>query len=121
MTGSHKVLPRALALLRAGYGVVLLTRPERIAEPLGVGPLDDRAKTVARVLGGRQVAQGALLAAKPTPGLLLLSALVDAAHAASMVGLARVDQARRHAALVDSAVATSFGLSSLVSRRSASS
>ena len=60
---------------------------------------------MVRVLGARQVAQAGLTGRNPTRAVLLLGAEVDAAHAASMVGLAVCCRRYRRAALGEAAVA----------------
>lgn len=78
---------RPLELARAGYGAVLLLAPGRVLSRLAGTALDRTTVRVARVLGVRHLVQAAALLRHPRwrPA----GAAVDAAHAASMVALAR--------------------------------
>lgn len=104
---------RGLELLRAGYGLCQLLRPELVAGRLFGLPLDSRARLVVRVLGARQLLQA--LATAPTGNATVhrLSGGVDTLHALSMVALAAVDPGRRRAALCDGGVASAFAVGEL--------
>ncbi|MEZ0491285.1 hypothetical protein AB2L28_03445 [Kineococcus sp. TBRC 1896] len=105
-----------LAPARAVWGTALLTVPHVLLRRAGgPGADDDRAVTVARVLGVRHLAQAALTGASPGRTVLVLGAVGDAAHAASMLALARVDPARRRVALVDAVLALGWGAASALS------
>ncbi len=99
---------RWFAAARAAYGLALLCWPGRATRLAQGAPADGRIQVVARVLGGRHLAQAAATAARPSPGMLALGADTDLAHAASMLALAAAGRRRHRAALVDAAVATAF-------------
>jgi hypothetical protein len=67
---------------------LLLLAPGRVLSMVARSPLDSASLRVARVLGGRHLAQAALIGIHPTAARRLAGALVDAAHAGSMVALA---------------------------------
>jgi hypothetical protein len=94
---------RALAAVHAAWGTELLLHPDamlaRCHAPGGRG-----TELVARILGARHVAQAALLRRRPG-----LGALVDAAHAASMLPLAARRPDVRRAALISAAVSGALG------------
>ncbi|MGH2842317.1 MAG: hypothetical protein ACRDKL_01840 [Solirubrobacteraceae bacterium] len=103
--------------VRASYGALLLLAPGPVIQ-LYTGHAADRpTRVVARVLGARHVLQGLLSAGTPGAIVLVLGVEADLAHAASMVGLAAVDQTRRRAGLVDALVAGSFAAAGLVLAR----
>ena len=60
-----------------------------------------RVCRVAQLLGARHLAQAAITAAIPVPGVFELGAAVDTAHAASMVVLAPASGTAWPAALLD--------------------
>jgi hypothetical protein len=109
------------ALLRGAYGVALCAAPGTVVGLAGGPPATRRARTVARVLGVRQLLQAAVSEAALAPGtgsqdravLLGLGAAVDALHAASMLGLAVVDAPRRRAGLADGLIALAFAADAL--------
>jgi hypothetical protein len=67
-----------------------------------------RARTVARILGARHLAQAALTLWRPRPAVLLAGVGIDACHAASMAALAVCDPRMRRAGIADAAAATAF-------------
>ncbi len=102
------------ALLRAGYGVVLLAAAGPVIR-LYTGHRADRlTRAVTGLLGGRHLAQGILTGGAPSAGALTRGVRVDLAHAASMLGLAALDKRRRRAGLVDAAAAASFALTGAI-------
>lgn len=101
---------RVFGAARLGWGLTLLTAPDRCIELAG-GPDDAGvdARRIARVLGARHVLQaGVELAAWPR--WRRLGATADLLHAASGVGLAAVDPRWRRVALIDAALATSWAV-----------
>jgi hypothetical protein len=83
-------------------------------------PVGSRALAVARVLGARQLLQAALTRGPaPSAAWLRMGAAVDAAHAASMIGLAAADRTLRRATLADAAAATAFASGGLAAARRA--
>jgi hypothetical protein len=91
--------PDALSALRGLYGAGLLLAPRWILAALARVPLDRRTVAVVRVLGARQLAQAAVVGRRPTPARRLAGAAVDAAHAASMVAVARWSPCPAHRVL----------------------
>jgi hypothetical protein len=67
-----------------------------------------RACRVARLLGARHLAQAALTAVAPLPGVFAAGAGVDALHAASMLMLAVAGRAARRTALKDVVAEAAF-------------
>jgi hypothetical protein len=100
-----------VVLARVAWGVALATVPDRI---LGVTQPKRSDTPVAprilRVLGVRHVLQAGVETLAPVPAVHYLGAVADGLHALSGVGLAAVDQRWRRAALIDSAIAATFGL-----------
>ncbi|KAA0016346.1 hypothetical protein [Antrihabitans cavernicola] len=96
-----------LSWIRAGWGVVLLLAPHRVART-AAGPLDGRDNLVARILGARQLVQAAATGRQSSHRLRVASTAVDIIHAASMAGLAAIDEPRRRPALADAVVASGF-------------
>jgi hypothetical protein len=103
--------PALLDALRACYGGLLLTAPRRTLSVCTSRPASPRALDVVRVLGARHLLQAALTAGAlsargaseeiPPARALLAGSGVDAAHAASMIGLALAHRPLRRAALTD--------------------
>jgi hypothetical protein len=106
---SPALLPRLLfPAVRACYATVLLCMPGP-ALGLSTGrPPTPRARTVARILGARHLAQAVLTLWRPSPAVFLAGAGVDACHAASMLALAAADPGLRHAGIADACAATAF-------------
>jgi len=109
------------ALLRGAYGLALCAAPGAVIGLAGGPPASRRARTVARVLGVRQLAQAAMSDAAMAPGtgtgdraaLLSLGAVVDTLHAASMLGLAVLDPPRRRVGVADGLIALAFAADAL--------
>jgi hypothetical protein len=95
---------RLIGALNLALGVVLLARPERVAR--GVASSVPPGRGWVRLLGARYVAQGAVQASMPKAEVLELSVVVDALHAASMLGMAAIRAEYRRPALLSAAVAT---------------
>lgn len=107
--------PAALAVnrfaaVRAGYGVLLLIAPAAVSRLYTGHRADPRTLIVARLLGARHLAQAVATAGPAGWPVLALGVEADLAHAASMVGLAGWDRARRRAGLVDATAASSFAV-----------
>ncbi len=96
---------RVLSPARAAVGAARLALPVLSMPAINAARLGAGGRRVVRVLGVRQVAQAGLTGRTPTRAVLWLGAEVDAAHAASMVGLAVCSRRYRAAALGDAAVA----------------
>lgn len=111
---------KALPVVQAGFGIVQLAAPGLLPERLLGQRLDQRARQIARILGARHLAQACLSGPAPTIAVLALGAEVDAAHAASMIGLAVSGPRWRRAALASAAVAAGFATAGgLAARRAA--
>jgi len=98
------------AAVRAGYGALLLGAPGPVIRLYTGHRADPRTRLVARLLGARHLAQAMATAGPAGRVVLALGVEADLAHAASMVGLAGFDRARRRAGLVDAAAASSFAV-----------
>jgi hypothetical protein len=70
--------------------------PPRALRVLAGEPVDRPAVRVARVLGARQLVQAAVLTTYQGPRWRRAGAAVDAAHAASMLALARLSRRPAH-------------------------
>jgi hypothetical protein len=108
-----------VVLARLAWGVALATVPDRI---LGVTQPDRPATPIAprllRVLGVRHLLQAGVETLAPVPAVHYLGAVADGLHALSGVGLVAVDRRWRRAALIDSAIATCFGLAAALTAES---
>ncbi|MGH3258810.1 MAG: hypothetical protein ACRDOU_26000 [Streptosporangiaceae bacterium] len=99
---------RELQMIRVGYGAALVLMPGTTIF-LATGRLPGRrTRRVAQLLGVRHLAQAALTAAAPRPGVFAIGWQVDAVHAASMLLLATVSRASRSAALTDALTEAAF-------------
>jgi hypothetical protein len=96
-----------LEVLRAGYGLCELLSPDFVAGRLmGTAP-DRRARAAIRILGARHLLQAALTA-RGGRTAHRIGGTVDAAHAATMIVLAALDEKRRSTAAVNAAIALVF-------------
>jgi hypothetical protein len=95
----------AFPLLRAGYGVTLLCAPGALLGLCTGRQASRRSSAVVRVLGVRHLSQAAVTAGAPTATVLSVGALVDVAHAVSMLALAVGDRPLRRAELIDALAA----------------
>jgi len=110
---------RVHALLRAGYGSLLLCCPTQMIDLLRAPRDDAAAITLSRVLGVRHLAQAALTIIAPARKVVVVGAVVDALHGLSDVAVALTEARWRPAASIDAAVAfTSAGVA--VRRRTTS-
>ncbi|HET6394254.1 MAG TPA: hypothetical protein VFG13_15610 [Blastococcus sp.] len=75
---------RALAVLGAASGVVLLTRPQQVVDRAAPAFPQERLWLV-RLLGVRLLAQHGTVLVSARPGPVRLGSALDLAHAASMV------------------------------------
>jgi hypothetical protein len=99
---------RWMNAVRAAYGGALLCVPGPIISAVTVAPASRRARTVARVLGARQVAQAAVCGLAPTRGLIQAGAAVDGLHASSMLALAGAEPRLRRALLAETVIAAAL-------------
>lgn len=94
----------ALTTARIAWGIALLVSPDRVLAKCP-GPVPGYARAGVRVLGARQLVEGAVLARharRPPPEW---SIAVDALHALSMLALAAVRPGLRPAAVRSAASA----------------
>lgn len=108
------------AVVRAGYGALLLTVPDPVIRLFTGRRADRLTRSATRVLGSRHLIQSILTAGTPGAPALTRGVQVDLAHVASMLGLAVLDQRRRRAVLVDAAAAGTFAVAGMVLARRAS-
>lgn len=95
---------RLLAGATAAVGGLLVLQPHRVARRFSSGgarPND----SIVRVLGARQLMQGAAQFARPTSDLVRLGIGVDLLHLASMVALGAAWRTYRRPALASAAMA----------------
>jgi hypothetical protein len=104
---------RGQEMLRAGWGLALLSAPDVVVSRLGAAPPDRATRAVARTLGARHLIQAAVTMAAPCRQVLRWGGLADLAHASTGLALAAADARYRRAALVDATIATSFGVRSM--------
>lgn len=102
------------AALRVGYAALLLLAPDPVIGLYTGHRADPLTRAVIRLLGSRHLIQGILTGGTPSAHVLALGVQVDLAHAASMLGLAVLNQRRRRAGLIDAAVAGSFAIAGAV-------
>jgi len=102
---------------RLVYGAALLLAPDALLGELRMGPLDRRARSVARVLGARQLIEGTLVGSGASVRRIGLGAAVDGVHALSMGALAWLDPRRRRLATANALVATALALAGVVEVR----
>ena len=104
--------PRSLAvpLARAGYGAALLCAPGPMIRACTGQVPSLRARRVARVLGIRHLAQAAITAWAPGPGLVAAGAAIDVCHAVSMLALAAANRPLRRAELADGLAAATLAV-----------
>lgn len=103
---------RRIELARLGWGVLLLAAPTQVLAATGAR-VDARSIVVTRILGARQMTQGALSGLRPSPEVLAMGVWVDAAHSATALGLAGFDPSRAVAAVADAVVAAGWSWLSL--------
>lgn len=106
--------PRTVAVVRAGVGALMATRPDLAAHLVGAPPRD--AHPVLRLLGLRHLAEALAILLRPRPAVVATGIAVDAAHVLSCVLLAAVSRSHRQPALRDGAVASSVLLGTWLTR-----
>jgi hypothetical protein len=104
---------RGVEISRGIWGLALLTRPEQVLRHVHRVQVDRPSIVVARILGARHLVQAVLSGVRPSPEVLAMGVWVDAAHAASAVGLAVVDRDRASAGLIDTVAATGWASAGL--------
>jgi hypothetical protein len=99
---------RFIEVLRAGWGVVLLTAPSEVLEHIHGVQVDRKALVVTRILGGRHLGQALLSGIDPGPEVLAAGVWVDTVHSVTAAGLAVADRRRARGGVIDAAVAASW-------------
>jgi hypothetical protein len=113
-----------LTTVRLAYGAILLVAPPGaiarvVRHPVDedAHPVDEDARRVARVLGARQLLQGALEAFQVTPARKWAGAGIDALHRVSMVGAAVAWPRYRALAREDAAAAAALAVAGIARAR----
>jgi hypothetical protein len=102
----------------AAVGATALLGAQRVAKAVSGGSgVPDAA--VVRMLGGRQLLQGAAVLIRPAPALVIGALAVDVLHATSMVAAALIWPGYRRAALTSAAVAAASAGAGALSLRGA--
>jgi hypothetical protein len=96
---------RILVYGRIAFGALLLFEPDDVLRPVARRRIAAPERRVARVLGVRNLAEGAILARHPGRGWLLAGAAVDATHSLSMTALAIASRKQRRLALASALTA----------------
>lgn len=99
---------RAIELIRAGWGAVLLAAPNQVLDHIHGVQVDRKALVVTRILGARHLAQALLSGVNPGPEVLAAGVWVDTVHSATALGLAVVDRHRARGGVTDAVVAASW-------------
>jgi hypothetical protein len=105
---------RAAAVVRAGLGLAMLTRPREVARLLGAPPSGPHA--VLRVLGLRHLAQAGALAYRPNRATATASCVVDGTHVLTCLLLAAAAPPRRGPALREAGVESAVLLTTWLAR-----
>lgn len=95
-------------------GAVLLVEPDDILGRLSRRSIGASERAVARLLGLRNLAEGALVARHRSRRRLLAGAAVDATHALSMIALAAVRPEQRRLAAASALAATATATAGVV-------
>jgi len=99
---------RAIELIRAGWGGVLLAAPAEVLGHIHGVRVDRRAVVVTRILGARHLVQALLSGVDPGPEVLAAGVWVDTVHSATALGLAVADRRRARGGVTDALVAASW-------------
>ncbi|OBJ00983.1 hypothetical protein A5659_24345 [Mycobacterium sp. 1165196.3] len=99
---------RAIELIRAGWGAVLLAAPAEVLDHIHGVQVDRKALVVTRILGARHLTQAALSGVNPGPEVLAAGVWVDVVHSATALGLAVLDRRRARGGVTDAAVAATW-------------
>jgi hypothetical protein len=106
---SRPVLPgRLLSGVRLGWAAILIATPAAVIDAIG-GQANSTTVTVARILGARHAAQGAIELAAGSRWRHAGS-MVDAAQSITAAGLGALDASWRRLALTDAAIAATFAV-----------
>jgi len=99
---------RVLGVVRLGWAAALLAVPQAVIPRMG-GQVDSKSVAVARILGARHAAQGALEVVTGSRGRHAGS-MIDAAHSLTAAALGLFDASWRRVALTDAAIAATFAI-----------
>jgi hypothetical protein len=99
---------RAIELIRAGWGAVLVTAPTEVLNHIHGVRVDRKALVVTRILGARHLTQALLSGINPGPEVLAAGVWVDTVHSATALGLAVLDRRRARGGVTDAVVAASW-------------
>ncbi|GAB1816521.1 hypothetical protein [Mycobacterium sp. MUNTM1] len=99
---------RAIELIRAAWGVLLLAAPNEVLDHIHGVRVDRKALVVTRILGARHLTQALLSGVNPGPEVLAAGVWVDSVHSATALGLAVVDRHRARGGVTDAVVAASW-------------
>ncbi len=98
----------ACALVRAAWGVALLSSPSRALSLAGHPSSSRIARTVVRVLGGRQLAQAGVELVAHSRTISVAGGVVDSLHSLSDIAVAALSPRWRTAAAGDALLAAIF-------------
>jgi hypothetical protein len=107
MTAERTTRVRNVALLRAGWGLLLVSAPAAVLRAGGHRE-PSRAAWAVRVLGARHLVQAAVTVAAPSRPVVTMGAVLDGLHASSVVALAAASSRWRRTALADALVETTL-------------
>ncbi len=110
---------RYAAVARSAYGVLLLLVPGAVIRTASGEPAGTAPAMVGRILGLRHLVQALAVDRKVTRDRLLAGAVIDAAHALSMVALAAASERHRQPAALDAAMAGALAANGLREARNA--
>jgi hypothetical protein len=113
------VIPRLLVGCRVLAGGALLAAPEGVLERLSRHPAGVGERRAARLLGARNILEGAVVATHPRRGWLLAGAAIDSAHALSMIALAAARPAHRRLAAASALAAIATATAGFLTARDA--
>ncbi len=106
-------------LVEGSWGVVLLLTPRPLLSAVARQAVEGRVAGVVRILGARQLLQASATGRRPTRRRLAAGALVDAAHAASMVAAVVADVGPRRLTAASAAAAAGFAATGIAASRRA--
>ena len=110
---TRRSLARVWGVATAAMGLGFVIRPHVLAG-MATSGRHTPENTVVRILGGRQLLQGSMIALEPTPLLIAGGTVVDGIHVSSMLVIAMLSRRYRKAALTSAAVAGASGLAGVV-------